>query len=139
MFRPRRLESHADWFDADRIKLYTLSAHDRPVNHDAFAARLAEVKRRKPVAWAGTPAFAIFHDGNAARYLVLAWWSNDNELFTSVSVETETGWVEDPVRFSFCVWDLEIMWHERNYFIEHIYCAAPDMQRYRRERFTAET
>lgn len=135
MFHPRRLESDPAWSDADGIKIYTLSAHGSTVDRAAFATHLAEVRKLKGVAWSATPAFAIFHDGAGARYLLLAWWGNDNELFTSVSVQTDAGWVEDPSRFSFCVWDLEIMWHERNYFIEHVYCAAPDLRAYRDRRF----
>lgn len=36
-------------------------------------------------------------------YLVLAWWDNNNELFTSVFVRTPQGWVEDQARYSFCL------------------------------------
>jgi len=70
----------------------------------------------------------------SCQYLVLAWWGNENELFTSVSAKTESGWVEDASRYSFCLWDLEVFWHERNYFIEHIYCANPNLQSYRARR-----
>ncbi|MBI3896922.1 MAG: hypothetical protein HY308_01340 [Gammaproteobacteria bacterium] len=135
MYRPRRIESHADWSDADQIKLYTISAHQRPVLFDEFLPRLADVKAQKKISWASTPAFAILHDG-VAPYLILAWWGNDNELFTSVSVKTASGWAEDPARYSFCVFEMEIMWHERNFFIESVYCAAPDLDAYRTKRFS---
>jgi len=68
---------------------------------------------------------------------VLAWWGNDNELFTSVSVKTALDWVEDSSRFSFCLWDLEVIWHERNYFIEFIYCSNPDLETYRTKRLAS--
>ena len=48
---------------------------------------------------------------------------------------TESGWVEDPLRFSFCLWDLEVFWRERNAFIECVYCAQPDLAAYRRRRY----
>lgn len=101
-----------------------------------YFLRLAEVKKQKAVAWPSTPAFAVFHDGAGAPYLVLAWWGNDNELFTSVSVKTASGWVEDPSRFSFCLYDLEVFWHERNCFIEFIDCPEPDIESYRAKRLS---
>ena len=135
MFQPRTIEGQPNWSEPDGIKVYTISAHGRPVSQVAYFARLAEVKKLKAVAWSSTPAFVLFHDGASAAYLVLAWWGNDNELFTSVSVKTESGWVEDPVRFSFCLWDLEVFWHERNYFIECIYCSKPSLETYRAKMF----
>ncbi len=68
------------------------------------------------------------------RYLVLAWWGNDNELFTSVSVQTASGWMEDPARYSFCVYDLEVIWQERNHFVESMDCAEPSLADYRARR-----
>ncbi|HUA80159.1 MAG TPA: hypothetical protein VL997_07300 [Dyella sp.] len=136
VFQPRRVESRADWLDADGIKLYTISAENRTVDQAPYLARLQEIKRARKIPWDITPAFAIFHDAAQALYLVLGWWGNDNELFTSTSARTAEGWVEDPSRFSFCLWDLEVMWQERNYFVEHMYGRAPDLERYRAARFS---
>lgn len=96
--------------------------------------QLAKVKKRKSVAWSSAPAFAIFHDGAGMEYLILAWWGNDNELLTSVSVQTKSGWIEDPTKYSFCVYDLEVIWQERNYFVEFIYCEKPSLESYRAKR-----
>ncbi|MFC4260010.1 hypothetical protein ACFOZ5_13300 [Marinobacter lacisalsi] len=134
MFKSRKIESASDWLDGDGIKLYTISATGQPVDTAAYHARLAEVKLARSVDWASTPAFAIFHDGAGMAYLVLCWWGNDNELFNSVSVLTGEGWVEDPSRFSFCLWDLEVIWHERNAFIDTLYSGRPDIQQYRASR-----
>lgn len=133
-FQPRKTETRSDWSDPDGVKIYTISALGRPVDQAPYLSRLFEVKRAKSLPWGETPAFVIFHDGAQARYLVLCWWGNDNELFTSVSVETPYGWVEDPSRFSFCLWDLEVIWHERNSFVHHIYCPAPSLEAYRNSR-----
>lgn len=89
------------------------------------------------VEWMKTPAFAIFHRGSVALYLVLAWWGNANELFTRVAVLEQNKWIEDANRFSFCLWDLEVMWHERQYFIDSVYCAEPDLASYRLKRHGA--
>ncbi len=134
MFKPRKIESHATWLDTDGIKIYTISAQNQSVNQASYFAQLAEVKKRKAVVWASTPAFTIFHDGAGMAYLILAWWGNDNELFTSVSVKTASGWVEDPAQYSFCVYDLEVIWQERNCFVEFIDCANPSLEDYRAKR-----
>ncbi len=134
MYSPRHIESDPAWRDEDGIKIYTISARQQAVSHAAYLPRLASVKAGKSVDWATTPAFVIFHDGASSRYLVLAWWGNDNELFTSVSVNTPDGWVEDPGRYSFCVWDLEVFWFERNGYVETILCARPDIDLYRNRR-----
>lgn len=134
MFNPRTIESHPAWQDADGIKLYTISAHARPVDRHLFEDRLQQVKAARHIDWTITPAFAILHDGASCLYLILAWWGNDNELFTSVSVQSPDGWMEDPARYSFCLFDLEVFWAERNFFIEHLYCSTPDIDRYRQAR-----
>lgn len=136
MYQPRKIESNSTLSDPDGIKLYTISSRNRPVNQNEYFPRLAEVKKQKRIIWAKTPSFAILHDGATSAYLVLAWWGNDNELFTSVSVRSESDWIEDPSRFSFCLWDLEVIWHERNSFIEHIYCLSPSLENYRANRLS---
>lgn len=134
MFTPRTIESAPAWQDADGIKLYTISAHARPVDRHLFEDRLQQVKAARHIDWVTTPAFAILHDGTSCLYLILAWWGNDNELFTSVSVQSPDGWMEDPARYSFCLFDLEVFWAERNFFIEHLYRSTPDIDRYRQAR-----
>ena len=134
MYAPRTLCTEADWLDEHGVKIYTISADGGEVPWDGFQRRLAAVKAQRVVNWAGTPAFAIFHRGASRDYLVLAWWSNDNELFTSVSVAEDEGWVEDPSRYSFCLFDLEVFWAERNLLIRHLYSGHPNLAAYRHSR-----
>lgn len=134
MFKPRRIETAPDWQDADGVKLYTVSASRQDVQHSAYLPKLQEIKAEKGIDWPSTPAFAIFHAGASADYLVLAWWGNDNELFTSVSVRQGGDWLQDPSNYSYCLWDLEIMWAERNIFVRTMYSGQPDIQAYRQER-----
>lgn len=136
-YAPRRIDSNAQWCDDDGIKIYTVSASGRPVDQADYTSRLAQIKQEHDVDWRSTPAFAIFHDGaGGLQYLVLAWWGNDNELFTTVTVRDGERWIVDPARYSFCVWDLEIFWAERNFFIEHVYTERPDQEAYRRARLS---
>ncbi|MEM9903767.1 MAG: hypothetical protein AAF921_01930 [Cyanobacteria bacterium P01_D01_bin.44] len=134
MFKPRRIETLPDWLDPDGIKLYTVSATDEAVAQPDYLTQLAIVKAQKQLDWQHIPAFVIFHEGANAQYLVLAWWGNDNELFTSVSVREQSGWVVDSDKYSFCLWDLEILWAERNIYIETMYSGQTDLDAYRYQR-----
>ena len=134
MFKPRRIESDPAWLDQDDVKIYTVSASGDDVDQSSYRERLKAVKQARTVNWSLTPSFVIFHAGASAQYLVLAWWGNDNEMFTSVSVYVDSQWIEDPSCYSFCLWDLEIMWAERNFFVEFMYCETPSLELYRQQR-----
>lgn len=92
------------------------------------------MKKSRNIPWFETPAFVIFHEGEESCYLVLCWWGNSNELFNSVSVLTQAGWVEDAGKYSFCLYDLEVFWSERNIFIETMYGGETDIEVYRSQR-----
>lgn len=49
----------------------------------------------------------------------------------SVSVLTAQGWVEDAQRYSFCLYDLEVIGFERQAFIQHLYQPHPNLAAYR--------
>lgn len=132
MYQPRLTYPLANLHDPHHIKLYAICADSQEADPVPFQTRLAQVKAEWGLDWVNLPAFAIFHRGSSFLYLVLCWWGNDNELFNSVSVLTEQGWVEDPRRFSFCIYDLEVMWFERQAFIRHIDLPTPDLPAYRR-------
>jgi hypothetical protein len=134
MYHPRSIEGQADWLDETGTKIYTVSSTDCIVDQSKYSQRLKHVKSARDINWLNTPAFVIFHDGSSCDYLVLVWWGNDNELFTSVSVNTENVWEEDPTKYSFCLYDLEIMWMERNIYIKTIDCKLPLLQQYQVSR-----
>jgi hypothetical protein len=134
MFRARTIRGPLDWKDADGGKIYTISANGQAVDQVPFHERLKAVKQARALDWNATPHFAIFHQGASFPYLILAWWGNDNELFNSVSVLTEQNWIEQPEKYSFCVYDLEIFWAERNIFVDTVYCWTPSLERYQMTR-----
>ena len=131
MFSARKTERLAAYSDPDEIKLYAISASGAPVDPQEFVQEWEDAKRRRAVNWSKTPAFGIFHAGASMLYVVLCWWGNGNELFTAVSVREEGRWIEDRNRFSFCIWDLQVMWFERNSFIKHLYSGAENLAGYR--------
>lgn len=134
MFRPRTIRGPLDWKDPDGGKIYTISANGAAVDQRLFLERLRAMKQVRSLRWDVTAHFAIFHQGESFPYLILAWWGNDNELFTSVSVLADENWVEQPEKYSFCVYDLEIFWAERNIFVETVYCRTPSLERYKLTR-----
>ncbi|HET6553760.1 MAG TPA: hypothetical protein VFG49_09505 [Dyella sp.] len=135
MFVERRIEALPADIDPDGIKVYTISASGSPVDSQPYLQRMQAMKSARPRTWQDTPAFAICHDAAQARYLTLGWWDNANEMFVAVAVTQPGGWVEDLGRYSFCLWDMEVMWHERNAFVEHMYGDVPDLAAYRADRF----
>ena len=134
MYNPRIMEGQSNWLDETGVKIYTVSTTNNPVEQSKYFQRLNKVKSERNIDWLNTPSFVIFHDGASCDYLVLVWWQNDNELFTSVSIKTEGGWVEDPTKYSFCLYDLEIMWTERNIYIQTIDCNLPSLHNYQVSR-----
>jgi hypothetical protein len=132
MYKPRTILPLTSVPDPDGLKLYTISASGSRVDFSRYSERLLSVKRGKGIS-TSSPGFAILHDGAACEYLVVGWWGNSNELFLSVSVKESSGWVEDMAKHSFCLWDLEVIWHERNSFIRHLYSGTEDLESYRRD------
>jgi hypothetical protein len=76
-------------------------------------------------------AFAILHQGLTGDYFILAWWDRENELPLRVFVREPD---EQPAGAnpgasahwrpasatngeSICIWDLHILWHERQAYI----------------------
>ena len=134
VFKPRSIKGQIDWLDESGVKIYTISISNNSVDHSRYLPRLKEIKLARNIDWLNTPAFVIFHDGASCDYLVLVWWANDNELFTSVSVKTDNLWVEDPDKYSFCLYDLEIMWAERNIYIQTVDCEPSSLKQYQVSR-----
>ena len=134
MYKPRHITSETDWLDNSGIKIYTVSTTGDKVEQSKYLQRLSDVKSARDIDWLKTPAFVIFHDGESCDYLVLVWWDNDNELFTSVSVKKDGEWLEDANKFSFCLYDLEIFWIERNIYINTIDCSQPSLHKYQTSR-----
>ncbi|KAF0095139.1 MAG: hypothetical protein E1N59_1185 [Puniceicoccaceae bacterium 5H] len=121
------------------LKIYRITPQNQTFDWDAFSGGL---KAAQPMLQQAAQAlgeqqrlgFAIAHPSSTGQpYLTLAWWGNGNELFIRVLVMNEKGkWVEDRDRHSFCVWDLEVIWFERNAFLECMLQPQPEAERYLR-------
>ena len=124
--RPVRYLEQRD-LDGWRVKLYSIvygdRPLDRPVYEDGLGIALATLPR--PAVTPSRPgvAFAICHQGRGVHYLVLCWWDNENEFFNRVFVRTIGGggsWRPASGGESACVWDLQVIWFEREAYVETV-------------------
>jgi hypothetical protein len=131
LFAHRHITALPAGTDSDGIKVYAVSASGAPLEVSDFGPQLRAMKKQGATPWASTPAFAIFHAGSSFLFLVLCQWGNENELFVRVSVKEPGGWVEDSGKYSFCLWDMEVMWQERASYIKWMYSGSQNLSAYR--------
>lgn len=111
------------------LKLYSVHYAERPLEWDSFQPgfALAEADLPQPPTAPGRvgAGFLIGHQGRTGDYVVLGWWDNENELPLRVFVRRGGGdWRRARGSESVCVWDLEIIWHERTAWVETVLSAA---------------
>lgn len=116
--RATGLVEHAGW----RLKAYGISHDGSPPGEEDFGGgvRLALAALPRPAAAVGRPGvgFLISHRGRTADYVVLGWWDRHNEMPVRVFVrEPDAAWRPSREGESFCVWDLQVMWFEREAFV----------------------
>src|SRR5262245_37749312 len=120
-YRPRLIR-FVELFERDgwRLKLYSITYGTTALQREAYdqGLRIALQQLPQPAESAHRPgvAFAIFHQGRGVHYLVLCWWDNENELFSRVfvrSFDQEAAWRAATAGESACVWDLQVIWFER--------------------------
>ena len=125
-YRPRPIRflgprEHAGW----RIKVYEIS-HDAgaPVEWPHFERGLALALGTlpAPAVTAERPGagFLIAHQGRGADYAVVGWWDRENELPVRVFFRDRAAgdaWRPAQGGESFCVWDLQVIWFERETYV----------------------
>lgn len=111
-----------------RLKTYSIVQRNFPFERDRFESgmNLVSAKLPQPPVTASRPGFGfvIFHQGAMGDYIVLSWWDNENELPTRVFVRDQNNWRPARANESFCVWDLRIIWHEREAYVKTILAGA---------------
>ncbi len=115
-----------------RLKAYSIVYGDAPLEEAVFekGMKLAADDLPRPAIDAHRPGvgFVIFHQGDGVHYLVLNWWDRENEM----PIRTWVNYFEDDAPWrpasggeSVCVWDLEVIGHERNAYVETILTPTP--------------
>ena len=126
-----------------RLKLYVILYPSRDLDWATFEEGLEYSLNVLPQP-AMTPdrpglGFVIAHQGRSAHNLIVCWWDLENELCTRVFVrnygDNET-WRQSRQEESFCVWDLEVMWFEREAYVNAIlsHREDPDFDGYLEQR-----
>jgi len=143
--RPIRFEGVrgvAGW----RLKLYSITYGPEPVDWPCYedGLELAREALPQPPIQADRPGvgFVIAHQGRGGHYLVLNWWANENEYFNRVFVRPRAGdqpWRQASGGESACVWDLQVIWFEREAYVETVLSppAGPDVEAYLARRLDA--
>lgn len=129
-----------------RLKVYDITLPGEELDGLAFerGAELGASVLPRPAVAGRRPGvgFLVRHQGLDAGggrvlYLALCWWDNANELFVETFILGEaTGrkWIRARAEGSFCVWDLEVMWHERGAYVRHVLGAGGvDLEAYLRD------
>ncbi len=136
---------HGGW----RLKLYEITAPGGTLDQAAYDAGMGPAlgELPQPAHTVGRPGlgFVIQNQGCDPQgrrlcYLVVCWWDNANELFIRTLIKGEStggAWVSAPDRASICVWDLGVIWHERNAYAGHVLTDEPDEGAYLEQRFMA--
>ncbi len=126
-YAPRRIRfldvrSHAGW----RLKTYSVSIAG-PIVASSFAqgTELALAALPAPAHADGRAGagLLILHHGRGMDYVVLGWWDRENELPLRVFVrEQQAGaaWRAAQGAESVCVWDLDVIWQEREAWVQTV-------------------
>lgn len=120
-----------DW----KIKVYTIAKvreFDHPVFYQNVLSKLPEWLKMKNSFDASNDkiAFLILHSGTEGIFSLMNWWVGTNMLNTNIFITEH----DSPTEFSKisgdglgpCIWELEIINHERISWTNHILKKFPD-------------
>jgi hypothetical protein len=133
-YRPRSVRFHGvRAVRGMKLKLYSISWNGAEPDWEMVEPGLTLAFSKLPAEGVvpGRPGlgFAIAHHGRTTDYVVLSWWDNENELPTPVFVRSEGRiWREGAGSESFCVWDLEVIWFERDAYVRTLLSGNPGDQ-----------
>ncbi len=113
-----------------RLKTYSIRYDELPFDRARFRDGwdLALAALPQPAVADGRPGvgFAILHQGRTGDYLILSWWDCENELPTRVFLRDADGWRPAAGGESFCVWDLRVIWWEREAYVGTVLARRDD-------------
>jgi len=114
------VETHAGY----RLKVYSIRYGDKPFDRAGLNAAwpLGSAELPQPTVARGRPGvgFAVLHQGKTGDYFVLCWWDHENELPIRVFVREGGAWRAAQGGESICIWDLRIIWGEREAYVRTV-------------------
>ncbi len=144
-YKPRKIEFEklvhvGDW----NVKVYSITNKEIFRSHDILKRAVSELHK-----WLSIPesselstykmGFLIVHEAREGVWILLNWWTGGEMIETKVffaDYKNPKALVSSPygVNSLLCVWELEIIVHERQAWIDHVLSNAtdPDFKRYMR-------
>ncbi len=114
-----------DW----KIKLYTITYDGAEISKETIVTVKSDVhkwlQRSQDYALPNYKiATLIIHKWKGGHFAIISWWTSENMLQLLVYLAT----LEEPEKFMLysdkgivtCVWELEILWFERNAWVEEV-------------------
>ncbi len=134
--QPLRPFEFAGW----RLKVYGVNVEGRNVDHSLIESARNAAQDLLPQPATAPPdryglGFMIVHAANDVDFVVICWWGAQNELLLRV-LTAPAGQPEQlrqhlntdgPIG---CVWDLGVIWGERESWTKHIMRPEPDVDGY---------
>ncbi len=121
------------------FKIYQIHAAGKRVDWGSYdegvEGLIPQLVNREAMVACPRVGYIICHEGSTMRYLVACAWGNDNELFVEVRVFIEGEWRKSK-EYSFCLYDMEVMWFERNAYVSSLYSGNPDREQYLKTSLT---
>lgn len=147
-YRPRRIRFLELWEPALwAIKVYGITRGELPSRRLVAAAKRAAEERLSTTAAEQTHygvGFLGIHAGKTANFVFVDWWADQNELHHHVYISAldapELLEYKTPTGVSACVWDLQVIAHEREAWVQHVLSSPeqPDFQGYLAQTLTIE-
>lgn len=120
-----------------RIKVYSILYGDLVMDWPEFDQAIEVLGKSlpQPPVTRDRPGvgFIIAHRGCGKDYCVLNWWAGVNEFFTRLRTRDQEGnsyWRPGQETESVCVWDLQVIWFERQAYVETVLSTieGPDVE-----------
>ncbi|MEM9894745.1 MAG: hypothetical protein AAF789_00120 [Bacteroidota bacterium] len=138
LYKPRQIAYSGitrinDWV----IKVYTITLHELFRSSQVYASIMNSLEEMLAKAFSSTlpthrHAFLIVHEAREGVWVLLSWWTGGEMLETKVqfvSFDAPTLLKSTPHDgHLICVWELEIVQHERAAWIKHVLMNANEPQ-----------
>lgn len=131
-----------------RMKVYRISSSGLPPSDALLSAAYQAVEERVRSSADRTNhhgvGFVGIHEGTTGSFVFIDWWADENELhhhvYTAELHQPSTLKYATPSGLSACVWDLNLIAHERDAWVSHVLAKprGPDLEGYLEDQLTME-
>lgn len=137
-FRPLPVNFLELWEDNGwRLKVYGISRHHQRPGAELIAAAKRVAAERLAASGDGNAhgvGFLSVHEARDANFVFVNWWAKESELCRHVfrSPLERPDALEEVGGFAGTVWDLQVLWFERNAWVEKVLGNphGPDVEAY---------